>query len=164
MSDANKIAQRIKERRVALRMKQQELATGVGVSVVTITRWEKGTRTPNSSMMSKLAEKLQTSIGYLLGETDTPNMSSQTVNFIPEVNTNKPNDNISYWGNFLDNVQNVAKSGNLGEISLVESFLNSAFSLLSMGKAQVAHAGTIPEKSINFNMRHNYMNGTTFDA
>ena len=69
MSDASKIAQRIKERRIALRMKQQELATGVGVSIVTITRWEKGTRTPNSLMMSKLAEKLQTSIGYLLGET-----------------------------------------------------------------------------------------------
>ena len=51
---------------------QTQLAEVLGVSVDTVRRWEQGKRTPDTDMLQKLAQALDTTTGYLLGETDDP--------------------------------------------------------------------------------------------
>ena len=67
------MAEKIKNRRNEIRLRQQELADKIGVSVITISRWEnpKSGRTPNASMLPKLAEALNTSVEYLMGLGDS---------------------------------------------------------------------------------------------
>lgn len=58
---------RIKERREALKMSQEELATATGISRVTISRLESGTQSDlKVSNLKRLAEVLGCEIGELL--------------------------------------------------------------------------------------------------
>ncbi|MBR0222511.1 MAG: helix-turn-helix transcriptional regulator [Synergistaceae bacterium] len=54
---------------------QEELAALLKVSYVTISRWENGTMTPTMKYIPQLAEALNTTSAYLLGETDDPRPS-----------------------------------------------------------------------------------------
>ena len=49
---------------------QQELAEFVGLSRYTIQDWEAAKRTPNLDMLPKIALALDTSVAYLMGETE----------------------------------------------------------------------------------------------
>lgn len=51
---------------------QTQLAEALGVSVDTVRRWEQGKRIPDTDMLQKLAQALDTTTAYLLGETDDP--------------------------------------------------------------------------------------------
>lgn len=70
------------------RLNQEELASLIGVHTNTISRWENGSRSPDTDMLQKLAQVLNTSTGYLLGETDdpAPNPSRSTPLALPESN------------------------------------------------------------------------------
>lgn len=65
------IGQRIKKLRKG-KMNQSELAALVGVSVDSIRRWESNKRPPRSVDLQSLAEILNTSVAYLVEETDDP--------------------------------------------------------------------------------------------
>lgn len=54
------------------RLNQEELASLIGVHINTISRWENGSRSPDMEMLQRLAQALNTTTGYLLGETDDP--------------------------------------------------------------------------------------------
>lgn len=93
----NNIAMRIKFARNSARMTQQELADKIGVSLITINRWENPEtgRSPNSSMLNKIAGVLGISVGYLMGLEDMPErLDSQSEgvslkeNMTHETNTN----------------------------------------------------------------------------
>ena len=77
---------------------QEELASLLGVSYVTVSRWENGTMTPTMKYMPKLAEALNTTSAYLLGETDDPAPSGQAVQqlTLPEAKTGEPVQTPSY--------------------------------------------------------------------
>ena len=64
-----KISDRIKKLRELRGFSQVDLAQIIGVDVNTIWRWENGRSSPVRSIQ-KLAQTLDTSTGYLLGETD----------------------------------------------------------------------------------------------
>lgn len=66
------LGHRIKDKRRVSGMTQPEFAELVGVSLTTIRRWEGETTKPSADMLQKLAHALNTSTGYLLGETDDP--------------------------------------------------------------------------------------------
>ena len=51
---------------------QTQLAEALGVSVDTVRRWEQGKRIPDTAMLQKLAQALDTSTAYLLGEMNDP--------------------------------------------------------------------------------------------
>lgn len=77
MIDESTIVGRIKFGRNSVKMTQAELAEKIGVSLVTITRWENPNsgRCPNTLMLNKIAEALGISAGYLLGiESDPANI------------------------------------------------------------------------------------------
>ena len=62
------------EARRAKGMNQETLAEALGVSRQTIYKWESGITYPDIDMLSKMAEQLGVSMGYLLGEGEgTPN-------------------------------------------------------------------------------------------
>lgn len=79
MIDEKTIAGRIKFGRNSVKMTQQELADKIGVSLITISRWENpdSGRCPNTLMLNKIADALGISAGYLLGiESDPANIES----------------------------------------------------------------------------------------
>lgn len=63
--------ERLKEKRKALGMSQTELAERVGVTSRTIQNYELGSRKPqNMEVVQKLADALNTTTDYLLGNAD----------------------------------------------------------------------------------------------
>ena len=59
---------RLKELRISKGFTHSELGKKVGVSQNTFTNWENGSREPNFKTLRKLANVLETTIDYLLGE------------------------------------------------------------------------------------------------
>jgi transcriptional regulator with XRE-family HTH domain len=51
---------------------QAQLAEAIGVHEMTLRRWEAGSRVPNADDLKKLAAALNTSVAYLMDETDNP--------------------------------------------------------------------------------------------
>ena len=64
-------ADRIKKMRESAGLSQADLAQMIGVDVNTVWRWEKN-RSSSERSIKKIAQALNTSTGYLLGETDDP--------------------------------------------------------------------------------------------
>ena len=73
----NMLFSRIKSKRKEQNLTQQEFANKVDVSLMTVVRWENGSRTPNTSVMPKIAHVLNTSVGYLMGLTGNPNPTDE---------------------------------------------------------------------------------------
>ena len=92
------MAERIKELRRKNKLNQEELADKVNISPMTVRRWEWGQRTPRTDELQRLASALNTTSAYLLGETDDPAPSGQTVQqlTLPEVKTSEPVQTPSY--------------------------------------------------------------------
>ncbi|MBR5292695.1 MAG: helix-turn-helix transcriptional regulator [Clostridia bacterium] len=67
----------LKNLRKAKGLSQEELAQKLNVVRQTISKWEKGTSVPDSEMLIKIAEELDTSVNILLGETVTPDESAE---------------------------------------------------------------------------------------
>lgn len=61
---------RLKELRQANKMSQQELADHIGVHVMTISGYERGIRRPDFDVLDDLADALDASFDYLLGNSD----------------------------------------------------------------------------------------------
>jgi SOS-response transcriptional repressor LexA len=69
-----KINERIRNLRKT-KMTQADMATAVGVSLKTIGRWESGERIPDAEELTKVASVLETSVAYLIGESEPPRHS-----------------------------------------------------------------------------------------
>ena len=63
---------RIKERRKQMGLTQPDFAKAIGSSLATIRRWESGRTSPDANAMAKIAEALNTSTSYLIGELNAP--------------------------------------------------------------------------------------------
>lgn len=64
------LAERIKERRVSLKLSQSDLARLTGFSQMQISRYEAGINDPTTKALVALAHALQTSPDWLLGFVD----------------------------------------------------------------------------------------------
>jgi transcriptional regulator with XRE-family HTH domain len=64
--------QRLKERRVANKKTQKELAAILNVEPNTVYKWERGLMLPSLGAVFNIAESLNISKSYLIGETDDP--------------------------------------------------------------------------------------------
>lgn len=62
-----KFQERLKKLRKEKGMKQSELAEAIGVTMYTVSLWERGQRTPENKALKKLAEFFGVSISYLVG-------------------------------------------------------------------------------------------------
>jgi transcriptional regulator with XRE-family HTH domain len=66
------MGQKIRNLRKIKNLTQAELAEIIGMHEVSVRSWESDSKAPNSSVMLKLAVALDTSVGYLVGETEDP--------------------------------------------------------------------------------------------
>lgn len=108
----------IKNKRKENKLTQQEFADKIGVSLMSVVRWENGSRVPSMLLMSKIAEALNTTVGYLMGIEDN------ATNEQPQQLDSVKNPTMAYWGGVLDNAKLAIKSGkNLG---LIYSLLSDA--------------------------------------
>ena len=62
--------ERLKELRKAHKLKQAELAEKLGVSMFTVSVWERGQRMPEFDNLEALSSVLDVNIAYLLGASD----------------------------------------------------------------------------------------------
>ena len=109
---------------------QEQLAEYLGISVMTVRRWEWGERTPDADYIQKISQVLGVSISELMGEENT-DREKPTIKqgIFPS---------LAYWGEVADNARLVARDGqNLG---LIYSLLADATSTVktAMGKQAVA--------------------------
>jgi len=88
-------------------MTQQELANIIGVTKLTILRWEKGDRQIKSDKAQQLAEYFNVSVGYLLGYEDNNSFVSSVVN---EVDLLDSDDNTNNLNSDLKNKINLVKN------------------------------------------------------
>ena len=109
--DNETISERIKYKRKKMGMTQQDLANAVNVSLMTVVRWENGKRTPNTSIMPKLAKTLGTSIEYLMGLNDPLNISN-TQNTVANDDTDS---NVLFTGGAVTNMF-IIKDKNTGRV------------------------------------------------
>lgn len=69
------LSDNLKNLRKSKGLSQEELAIKLNVVRQTISKWEKGASVPDSEMLILIAEKLDTSVNVLLGETITEDNS-----------------------------------------------------------------------------------------
>lgn len=70
-------SERVKTARIQERYSQSELSRMVGVKPNTVWRWENDKAKPDSETIVKIARALNTSVAYLLGETNIPEAPSE---------------------------------------------------------------------------------------
>ncbi|MEA1959290.1 MAG: helix-turn-helix domain-containing protein, partial [Chloroflexota bacterium] len=116
------IGQRIKEMRIKTAISQQKLAGMLGVSRPTITQIESGERKVSSDELIKLAEIFNSSIDYLIGLKDEPEviLGEQKKKLErskePDMRINVPQKNLDKFREiFLYILNKVASKPNIGE-------------------------------------------------
>lgn len=73
--------ERLRERRKKLGLSGEKVAEALGTTRVTISRWETGTSEPDDKTKLALAKILNTSVAYLIGETNNPNPLDMSFEF-----------------------------------------------------------------------------------
>lgn len=66
------LCENIKNLRQAKGLTQEELAVRLHVVRQTVSKWEKGLSVPDAELLIALARELDTTVGFLLGESDPP--------------------------------------------------------------------------------------------
>jgi transcriptional regulator with XRE-family HTH domain len=64
------IPERLKSARENLNLSKAEAARKIGLTAASYVRYEAGDRSPSPQVIISIAEKLETSVAYLSGETD----------------------------------------------------------------------------------------------
>ena len=80
------IGERIKQCRKCVGLTQENLAKALGVSLMTVRRWEWNQRTPDIKLIPSLASLLLTSVPYLMGITETPDDNNEQTKALEIVN------------------------------------------------------------------------------
>jgi len=126
---------KLKEIRKRTGMSQEQLAELVGVSLMTIRRWEWGETSPSAKKLPKLAEALNTSVEYLMGLTDDAPPPVKQELPINNMKEHHEHIDMAYWGGVLDNMRRLAKSEtNPSDIALITAMLKSGIEELSNSK------------------------------
>ena len=82
------IPERLKSTREHLNLSKAEAARQIGLTAASYVRFEAGDRSPSQQVLTSIAEKLNTSVAYLTGNTD--DISSDVISI------NKNNDPILF--------------------------------------------------------------------
>lgn len=75
--DKNIFCERLKSKRKEHKLSQDELASKLGISRYSVIDWEKAKKSPDIQTLANICEILGTTISYLVGETDKPDVETQ---------------------------------------------------------------------------------------
>ena len=125
------LSTRIKAARKEKRLTQPDLADELGVSYMTVRRWETGKASPRIKEIEKTAEVLNTSVEYLMGIDDGDDGKPQQAQSIPININNTPevsNDDLdlSYWGGVAERASRAARSGDVQKLAAISLMLKLA--------------------------------------
>ena len=79
MAEHTLITERLTECRERLGISKNEAAKRIGVSQPAYLRYESGERVPSIQVIKEIANVLHTSSDYLLGKTDSPNITAYVI-------------------------------------------------------------------------------------
>ena len=108
---------------------QEQLADNIGVSLMTVRRWEWGDTTPNSKMLIKLADTLGTTPENLLDD----GTEKDDISVSLEMPSERKTPTMAYWGGVLDNAQRAVRDGQ--NLKLIYSLLADATSTVKAAMA-----------------------------
>lgn len=99
------LERRIKELRLNKKLSQQELGNIIGVSKVSISGYENGTRTPNLDKLIELANYFKVSVDYLIGRDKKAynEMDNKFVGYISEEDIELINE-LKHYPNLYNNI------------------------------------------------------------
>ena len=142
------LAEKLKIFRKRADLTQQELADAIGVSIMTVRRWEWGDRTPRLEEIEKIAEALGTTTDYLLnGEKSEPGATPKNpgenlpIDNAPENETPEYLD-LGYWGNIVENAKRAARLGSEQEKAAALMMLRMAVDAITGAGATGTGGGT----------------------
>lgn len=118
------IGNRIRNARKREGITQAQLADKIGKNNNLVARWERGEVTIKASFLQDIANALNVPISELIDS----ELAHEDIN----CKGNIPS--MSYWGDVLDNIRNLAHSKNLCEISLIYTLLKSGLDVLEQVK------------------------------
>ena len=121
-----KLNQTIKRLRKEKGFTQEQLAEELGVSLMTVRRWEWGESIPKSNMLLKLANIFGLSPEVLL----TEYVNEESIPVQRQERNKKVLPNMAYWGGVADNARNVAEYGNDEDMAGVKQMLRRALAYL----------------------------------
>lgn len=109
------IPERLKSAREQLNISKAEAARRIGLTAASYVRYEAGDRSPSPQVIASIAEKLETSVAYLSGETNdiSPDVVSVHKNIDPllfELITNTKNADESTLQRLLSYYHKLAKN------------------------------------------------------
>ncbi len=146
------IAERIRQSRKGKGLTQQNLADKLGLSYMTVRRWETGKTSPRMDEIEKLSKILGVDRNYII---EGENAGIDTNN----VSIDKASSNMAYWIEIIDNVYKLIEHGNSNEISLVTTLLKSAYETIVHINLSEKYDS---RKLINADIHHNDMKSPTF--
>ena len=149
--------------------------------VITISRWEnpKSGRSPNSSMLPKLAEALNTSVEYLMGLTESEPQEQPLKQLLENSTKSLPINNdenkekvkikdplfgtqweyepnkqqelgLAYWGSVVDNARRIAESAvKPSDLALIISMLKSYIDELTNAKVSKNQTPSVVMNNLN---------------
>lgn len=135
--------ERAKKRRKELKLSSEKIAQELGTTRVTVLRWENGTSEPDDRTKIALARILDTSVAYLIGETDNPERDGAAT--MPDIHLQTQSKrepmstNYAYWGGVVDEAHKVVERGNVIEIASIESLLRLAYDTVASGMDKLVH-------------------------
>ena len=78
--------ERITKRQKEIQLKTKDLLEGLNISSATLSRWKNNINEPDDETKLKLAQFLQTSVAYLMGESNEPEVETQLLGLgLPKV-------------------------------------------------------------------------------
>ena len=123
--------ERLKKMRKELGLSGEKIAQALDTTRVTVSRWESGISEPNDSKKIALAKMLNTSVAYLMGETDNPAPIAYAEPAASKVKTELPPTDYAYWGGVVNEVRNLLERGDEREISSIAPLIKLAYEMLS---------------------------------
>ena len=123
-----KLNQTIRRLRKEKGLTQERLSELLGVSLMTVRRWEWGNTSPNSNMLLKLAEVFNLAPEELLVYDANEDEMSISLSTASSHKGKLPN--MAYWGSVADNAKNVAEYGDDNDIADVTQMLLRALASL----------------------------------
>ena len=129
--------QRLRQKRKEAGLSGEAVAQALNTTKVTISRWENGTSEPNDTKKATLAKILNTSVAYLMGETDNPASTYKFEVIEPPPQEEKKQVNYAYWGNVVDEVDNLLARGDESEISSITPLIKLAYEKLTQHQKPV---------------------------
>ena len=122
----NQVIRRLRKERGLTHERLSEL---LGVSLMTVRRWEWGNTSPNSNMLLKLAGVFDLAPEKLLTYDTDENEMRISLSTASSHKGKLPN--MAYWGSVADNAKNVAEYGSDSDIADVMQMLNRALASLT---------------------------------